>query len=348
MIEHWRIPAEKPEVAPPDWVIPFLELDREWQAGKAQGQTSGSTGTPQQLDFTPSAVRSSARATAQHFGLASAAGAGVATWSALPAAGIGGRMMWWRARILNWQLTQSRPAAAPVVPPLPASDRYDFAVATPQQAAHLFGTDALRHFRILLLGGGPIPRGLETELVEAGKAANCAIHVGFGMTETLTHIATRRLGQDAYRPLPGVEWKQGESGAMILDIPSRGIIGLQTKDIAEPAKDGAKGPLGFRWLGRLDDVINTGGLKVHPAPLEEQLASLIVPRVDGRRWYLAGRPHPQTGQQVTLVIEGAADAALGSALLNQLAVAHPQPDRPRAIEWMSTFEETATGKIRRI
>ena len=111
--------------------------------------------------------------------------------------------------------------------------------------------------------------------------------------------------------------------------------------------EAASGLPGFRWLGRLDDVINTGGLKVHPADLERRIAPLVLPLMGKRRWYLAGRPHAITGQQVTLILEGEEDPTLGLSLLEQLAEGHPQPDRPRAVEWRERFEETATGKVLR-
>ena len=114
-----------------------------------------------------------------------------------------------------------------------------------------------------------------------------------------------------------------------------------------PPTDPETGQPGFRWLGRLDDVINTGGLKVHPAALERDLDPIIRHHVGPRRWYLAGRPHDITGSEVTLILEGPQDPQLGPALLSVLANAHPHPDRPRNVVWMDRFEETATGKVRR-
>lgn len=127
----------------------------------------------------------------------------------------------------------------------------------------------------------------------------------------------------------------------------RGVHQLATRDAIEAATDPESGHPGFRWLGRLDDVINTGGLKVHPAALERALDPVIRHHVGPRRWYLAGRPHDITGSEVTLILEGQQDPQLGPALLSALASAHPHPDRPRNVVWMDRFEETATGKVRR-
>ena len=346
MTAFWRFPQTAAAGEAPDWVHPFLTLDAEWQAGRATGHTSGSTGEPKAFRFDPDAVRASARATAAHFGLTGASDGGVQAWSSLPAAGVGGRMMWWRTRILGWSLTQSRPSAAPDVPPTTDGRRYDFAVATPQQAAHLAETGQLSAFKTLLLGGGGLPPSLEAVLIKAGQATDCTLHVGFGMTETLTHIATRPLGDPLYRPLPGVAWSVGPDGGLVLDVPERQVHALHTRDAVAPETD-AHGDQGFRWLGRLDDVINTGGIKVHPAELEQALEPHIAPLLKGRRWHVAGRPHPTTGEQVLLVVEGQTDPELAAQLLQALSAGHPHPDRPRDVVWTDRFEETATGKVRR-
>jgi len=343
MNAFWRFSDDDEVTDAPDWGQPFLDVDAEWRAGRATGRTSGSTGAPKSVAFDPAAVAASARATAAHFGLAPTDG-GIEAWSALPAAGVGGRMMWWRSRILNWTLTQSRPSTTPVAPQPVNGVRYDFAVATPQQAASLAETGQLRTFRTLLLGGGAVSPALEVALKQAAEAAQCHIHLGFGMTETLTHVATRPLGEPVYLPLPGVDWRIGADGSLILDAPDRGVHAVQTRDAAV-ADNTENGGAGFRWVGRLDDVVNTGGLKVHPAELERRLEAALTPVLGSRRWYVAGRPHPVHGQQVTLVVEGPSDTALGTRLMATLVERHPHPDRPRAVEWMDRFEETATGKV---
>lgn len=348
MTDFWRIPDDHETGKAPDWVLPFLAVDAEWSNGRAEGQSSGSTGTPKTFAFTPEAIVASAHATADHFGLtASDAGHPIAAWSALPSAGIGGRMMWWRTRILNWSLTQSRPAVAPRVPPAPGGRPYDFAVATPQQASELAKSNQLSAFRTLLLGGAAVSPMQESEILKAAETAGCSIQLGFGMTETLTHIATRRLGNATFLPLPGVTWDIAENGGLILHAPDRGVRELHTRDVVSPSIDPETGRSGFCWLGRLDDVINTGGLKVHPADLESRIAEWVFPLIGSRRWYIAGRPHPTVGMQVTLVLEGQPNGDLEQALMDQLSQVYSHPDRPRAVLWMDPFEETETGKIRR-
>ena len=207
------------------------------------------------------------------------------------------------------------------------------------QARHLLDSGQLDRFHQLLLGGAPLDPVLEMQPLEGGERHRCRIHLGFGMTETLTHIATRPLGTDVFRPLQGVSFKVEEDGALTIDAPDRGVQGLRTRDAVETA-DG-----GFRWLGRLDDVLNSGGIKVHPHALEQALAPRLRGLLGDRRWYVSGRPDAALGDRITLVVEGTGEAKLADALLE--AAADEGAIRPRSVEFATAFEETATGKLRR-
>ncbi|MDA8695488.1 AMP-binding protein [Flavobacteriales bacterium] len=352
MSEFWRISAEG-RVHPPSgdaaWTAGFLAAKDQWTKACPMALTSGSTGQPVEHRFSTEAVLASAEATAQHFGLDHPDVETVAAWSALPAAGTGGRMMVWRALALGWDLTVSRPAAAPAVPPVAVPHgRYHFAVATPLQAKHLMDSGQLHRFSILLLGGAPVSPVLEAALEQAALQARCRIYHGFGMTETLTHVATRSLGTEAYTALPGVEIGTAASGALTLDIPRRGVQQLVTKDAVEILPEPSSGDVDgrqFRWLGRLDDVINSGGLKFHPATLERRWSSPLKATLGNRRWFVTGRPDHSLGARVTLVVEGPNNSTLEAAVLD--ALADEGNARPRSVEFQQHFTETASGKVRR-
>ncbi len=338
MTEAWRVISGKPAgaAAAEPWVAALEDVAAQWNIGQPASTTSGTTGQPVEHRYSPEAVLASAKATAAHFGL----GEETTTWSALPASGTGGRMAVWRAMSMGWDLAVSRPSAAPEVPVVSgASGRFDFGVATPMQARHLLDSGQLDRFHQLLLGGAPLDPVLEMQLLEGEVRHGCRIHLGFGMTETLTHIATRTLGSDVFRPLQGVSVKVEQDGALTIDAPERGVQGLRTRDAIEAA-DG-----GFRWLGRLDDVLNSGGIKVHPHVLEQALAPHLGALLGDRRWYVAGRPDPALGDRITLVVEGTGEAKLADALLE--AGADEGAIRPRSVEFVAAFEETATGKVRR-
>lgn len=246
----------------------------------------------------------------------------------------------WRALALGWDLTVTEPAAAPTVP-RDTDNRYDFAVATPMQARYLLDSGQLDRFRQLLLGGAPLDPVLEAELRDSVGSSGCRIHLGFGMTETLTHIAVRPLGEDAFRLLEGVDLSLEPDGAMVIDAPGRGVRHWRSQDAAEWTTNGDT--RAFRWLGRIDDAMNSGGLKVHPHVLEQEIARTAGRLLDGRRWYVAGRPDPALGDRITLVVEGPPDGELGKQVLD--ACSGIGIERPRAVEFVDAFRETATGKV---
>ena len=179
----------------------------------------------------------------------------------------------------------------------------------------------------------------------AEKAASLAseVYVSFGMTETISHIALAQLdqacGATIYQLLPGVSMDVGEEGAAVIEAPELGVTRLQTRDCITML-DASR----FRWNGRLDNVINSGGLKIHPEALE----LIIAPAVQrlGRAFYVRSEPDERTGEKVILVLEGEAlDEPDEASLLAEIRELVPGPERPRGIAYEAEFQRTASTKI---
>ena len=264
----------------PDWVQPFLEADAEWTEGRAEGTHLGQHRRPEggsPLTRRPSWPPPGRRPSISGWkAMDNPSGCGR---SALPATGIGGRMMVWRARILGWALTQGRPSSALVLRPQSAPTKTDdFAVATPQQAAHLGRSGQLGRLPLLLLGGGPVPPDLEDRLQELGPCRGLRTPPRIRHDRNADPHRHPAARSRCLPPLPGVDWscRPGRRAAARRPRPGRGPpphAGCgRTRDEAGPE------PFGFVWLGRLDDVINTGGLKVHPADLERILEPIVTLR----------------------------------------------------------------------
>jgi O-succinylbenzoic acid--CoA ligase len=194
--------------------------------------------------------------------------------------------------------------------------------------------ERLRRIEILLVGGGAIDPGLE----EALRDFPNRVYSTYGMTETLSHIALRRLnGPQAsacYTPLPSVGLSLSEEGTLVIDaafIPGAPIV---SQDVAELLPDGR-----FRILGRKDNVINSGGVKIQAERLEEKLRPLIA-----SPFAITSMPDPKLGEAVALLIE---KGVRTDKLKEDIASLLSKYERPRAIIEVSAIPLAGNGKINR-
>ena len=322
----------------------------QWHAGgPLTASSSGSTGVSKLFTYQRAHVIHAIEASAAHFGWPT--GRAFTAWTPLAPQGIGARMMVWRALHLGWTLLESEARAKPTLPAEAVKSGVNFAATTPHQARYLFESGELWKINLLLLGGESLNAEFERELLamqgnlSQTQHPSTDIRLTFGMAETLSHIAERPIGCPHFQVLPGVDVSVvgGTEGELAVVAPLRGI---QKKLVTRDRVRILTSPAGaFEWLGRIDNVINTGGVKVQPERLEALLAGAVT-EAGGGRFYIVGRPHPTTGQQVVLVL-AADDPADEHTILSACAAALPSllhPQRPRAIE-RRRLMYTATGKI---
>lgn len=290
--------------------------------------TSGSTGTPKVISFPKSAVWKSAEATHAFFGLTAESRALLA----LPMTYIAGKMMVARALAGGYELISVAPCTNPLAE-IGEGTRVDFAPFTPHQATVMAreNPQTLVAIGTVLLGGGPVSSTLRQKL----RAIGCRAFIGFGMAETLTHFAVASIGEEGepvYRTLAGVSLSVDDRNRLVVERP--GILNepLHTGDVVELVKGG------FRWLGRADNMINSGGVNVFPEAVEKKLA----PWID-RPFFVAGVPHDTLGEQVTLFVEGEASTEppdIAAAGLSRF-------ETPRRTVFVERFLYTESGKVRR-
>jgi len=233
-----------------------LAAAQDWLSGADELtlHSSGSTGRPKTWTVHRSHVLESIHATARAFAL------GPTTRSALAmdVAGTGGRLMLWRALELGMTLQ-----ILPVGRHLTWEGSLDFLALVPQQALSLSPEQGAQ-VGTLLLGGAPVSPYEEGQLLRIFPK----VYHGFGMTETLSHIALRPLGGDArYTCLPGVTVSL-DQGALVIVAPERGVLSLRTTDAADVHSSSS-----FTWLGRLDGAILSGGKKISPESIDQAIAA---------------------------------------------------------------------------
>jgi O-succinylbenzoic acid--CoA ligase len=191
------------------------------------------------------------------------------------------------------------------------------------------GRERLMHIRHLIIGGGAIDAVLAQQL----KDFPHAVWSTYGMTETLSHIALRRLsGPEAsqwYTPFPSVSLTLSSDGCLIVNAPQVCDAPLTTNDLAEIRPDGR-----FRILGRKDNVICSGGLKI----IAEEVEQLLKPHLSSP-FLITKRKDPKFGEAVVLLTEGSTDEA--EQACRQWLPRHWQP---RHYLHVDRIPLTATGK----
>ncbi len=311
-----------------DYLITIAQFLQHWldETPSISVQTSGSTGKPKMVTLLKDRMVSSAKRTNTFFHLNTASNALLA----LPAEYIAGKMMLVRALVGGYRLIVQPPTSNPLQM---LSERIDFTPLVPLQA--MASKDQLKQTKTLLLGGAPVSTSMQEELLN--HAGTTAIFQSYGMTETLSHIALRNLSkrESFYTCLPDVSLALGEQGNLIIHAPGITDNPLETTDAVKLLS-----PHTFEWLGRLDYVINSGGVKIHPEKVEEKLAPFF---------------------EVPLFIHHQSDAILGNAVI--LIVEQDEPvdeklqhvafsslnrlEKPKEIYSIPKFSRTVTGKIKR-
>lgn len=260
------------------------ELRAEWESSGLwlRCHTSGSTGAPKEIMLPKEQVRASARRTLHFFRL----DAGSRFHSCLSPDYIGGKMMLIRAMESGGRFTWEKPSNRPL---LAGDGAIDLLCVVPSQMEHILDSiGSLPVIGDILIGGSPIPSALRERI--AASPLRC--WETYGMTETASHVAIRRVADDdvPFTPLPGIKVTANE-GCLAIDIA--GWKRFETNDIVEMTPDG-----GFSVLGRKDNVIITGGLKVHPEDVERRLHPFL-----GSEIMVTGQEDAKWGSKVVLIVE---------------------------------------------
>jgi len=338
---------------------------RDWLSGVGEFvvQTSGSTGAPKPIVLTRAQMEASANATGAALGL----NAGDRALVCLATRYIAGRMMLVRGLVLNLEMVVVAPAADPLIG-FASDERFDFAAFVPLQLQTLLDTAltadsdscfpedtarAYRYRRILdgmkaiLVGGGPVSPTLEAAI----RRLAAPVYHTYGMTETATHVALRRLNglgaSTAFRPLPGVALRVDDRVCLAICAPMTADVWIQTNDVVDLQADGS-----FVWLGRWDNVINSGGVKVSVEAVEKVIEQVAADQRElglvQRRLFVAGLTHERLGQEVVLIVEGGALSADQEEQLHwTLGQALERYHAPRRILYYPHFPVLPTGKIDR-
>ncbi len=304
--------------------------------GILNARTSGTTGMPRSHTFSTSDLVASAGITRDAFDLKE----GDRVLLGLPCEFIGGKMMLARAMLIGLDLHAIDPRGG-ILRNLRTMDRFRFAAMVPMQLHTALQHDRARveeQFDTVLLGGGPV----SDALVERLQGLRTRVVLGYGSTEMLTHVALRELngegGGDLYTALGNVSFALDDRSCLIVRTPHLTEKEHITNDIAE-LQDAKH----MRWLGRRDNVILSGGRKIHPERLEAMTAGIVA-----YPHFFAALPDERLGQSVVLFLETGSDKRQTPPdVIEDIKGVLYEHERPHRVITLKDFVRTGSGKVDR-
>lgn len=295
----------------------FLEF---WEENETISvTTSGSTGNPKTITFHKEALIQSATMTGKFLSLQQ----GNTALLCLPMQYIAAKMMVVRAIVLQLNLICISPTSSIII-----NEKIDFAAMTPMQAEK--SLHSLHFIQKLILGGMHVSYELTKKLTQFPTQ----IFETFGMTETLSHFAMRNISQNEiyFKTLEKVEISLSAQNTLCVKIPflSEKII---TNDVVELVDNHC-----FVWKGRIDNVINSGGIKIFPEEIEQKLKPFIIDE-----FYITSEKDNTLGEKLVLQLEGNAQQYNYKKIFSKAKLT--AYEIPKKIVWKSYFKRTESGKI---
>ncbi|MDR0814850.1 MAG: AMP-binding protein [Bacteroidales bacterium] len=310
----------------------YFDFWAEWSNSSScvNVQTSGSTGTPKLISVRKEQMCNSARMCCTFLHLQQ----GDKALLCMPLQYIGAKMMAVRAWLTGMELMVRKPSAHPLAE---VNTPLDFAAMTPMQVFNSLQIaderDKLLAVTKLIIGGGAIHPTLEKSLCDFPNE----VYSTYGMTETLSHIAIRRLsGVEAspcYRSLPSVQLSLAADSTLRIDAPLVCDHTIATNDMAEILPDGS-----FRITGRKDNIINSGGIKIQAEAVEEKIRPFIA-----CPFVITAVPDAELGERLVLLTEQTPN----DESLRQIKAALSKYERPKRIIVTNAIPLAGNEKIDR-
>ena len=299
--------------------------------------TSGSTGTPKEIGLKKSDMKASARLTNEFFCINN----GSVLYLPLSPTYIAGKMMIVRAIEAGATIYEEAPSNEPL------SDYngpdIDLMAVVPSQLGFLINSPGLlEKVKSMIIGGGQLPIRVEHWLADRGVNA----YKTYGMTETCSHVALSNVSATECLPFEALgetTFECDERGCLVINAPQFSTKRYVTNDIVKLVDAGR-----FYWLGRIDNVINTGGIKVFPEEIEAKLAT-IIPHT---RFFITSRQSDKWGEEIVLALEYPAlpagkikEGEIKPDFVERVKKILPAYAVPRRYAAIGKFKETNSGKV---
>lgn len=320
----------------PDWEREVWAFVKEWlnDEDTVQVTTSGSTGVPKTIAIEKKYLRNSAMMTLAFLGLKP----GDVALLCLSASYIAGKMMIVRALEGGLDLLLKEALGNPLKG---NTEKIHFAAMVPLQVEKVLaeeGAEVLASIDQLIIGGAAVNDSLLRQLNPLSNATWAT----YGMTETVSHVAMKRLSGEAvldcFVPMPGIKLSIDERGCLQIEGPHLCAETVVTNDLVTLDEQQC-----FRFVGRYDNIINSGGVKLVPELIEQKITSLF-----DERFIISSLSDDRLGQKLVLYVETTEPERYDWSLLQeQLADLLPPFQRPKVLICLPKFAETKSGKVKR-
>ena len=342
MNDYYFIDPQHLDKTPPDsdYFRQAWAFCRDWANGQTTfvRHSSGSTGKPKPIELTRNQLIASAKASQEALGLMKNETALVC----LNVNYIAGTMMLVRGMEIGLEMIVVEPSSNPLAN-LPTDVLIDFAAFVPLQLQTMLENGhatQLNRFKTIIVGGAAVNATLSAQL----QQFSAAVFSTYGMTETVSHVALRRLNgatqSDFYELLPQIEATTDQRNCLRL----RGVVTenkwIQTNDVVEFVDKQH-----FKLLGRADNIINSGGVKIQLEKVEQAIEKIASELGFSNRFFAWHQPHQSLGQQLILVVEKGGNIPALENLKTALTKHLTPYEIPKIIISVEKFIETPTAKI---
>jgi len=302
---------------------------KEWLRGEKEFKinTSGSTGKPKSILITRNQMITSTEMTAKTFDLVTEDSILVN----LNTKYIAGMMMLVRGLHLDLSITAIEPSSNPLNTIENSFDFYAFVPLQLQTIIESGNSELLNKAKAIIVGGAPISIYQENLFSDS----SFPIYSTYGMTETCTHVAIRKIGEDNFKALENVVLSVDKNNCLIINSPTAIENPLITNDVVDLISETE-----FRWKGRIDNVINSGGVKIQIEELEAKIAKILTSINQDIRFIISSKSDEKLGEKIILITEKQIDTNTIESGLNKY-------EMPKEYHIINQFPETETGKIDR-
>jgi len=321
-----------------------LEFCQRWLNGekKFELQTSGSTGVPKKIILSRNAMEASAWQTVNALKLKT----GYTSLVCLDTKYIAGQMMLVRSLVLGMNIVAVEPSGNPLEN---INEQIDFVALVPLQLENIVNhsLEKFNHIRCAIIGGTAVSNSLKSQISDLIPITiGTQIYATYAMTETLSNIALQKLNgeneQDYFEAFEKINLRLDSRGCLCInaDYLSEEVI---TNDLVELI-DNKK----FKWLGRIDNIINSGGIKIIPEKIETVIEKVFDSLQIKNRFFIAGLPNEKLGQHISLILEGESmNNTLQEKIIEEIKKQLTKYELPKEFLFVEKFIETNTGKINR-